>query len=33
MPPTHSAQSMTPRSAAGRISPPGRLTVRIPISV
>ena len=26
-PPTHSAQSITPRCAAGMISPPGRLTV------
>ena len=33
MPPTHSAQSITPRSAAGMISPPGMLTVRMPISL
>ena len=31
MPPTHSAQSMTPRSADGTISPPGMLTVFMPM--
>ncbi len=31
MPPTHSAQSITPRCAAGMISPPGMLTVFMPM--
>ncbi len=31
MPPTHSAQSITPRCAEGTISPPGMLTVCMPI--
>ena len=31
MPPTHSAQSITPRCAEGMISPPGMLTVCMPM--
>ncbi len=31
MPPTYSAQSITPRCAAGMISPGGRFTVDMPI--
>ena len=33
MPPIHSAQSMTPRWAAGMISPPGMLTTVMPMAV